>query len=115
MSLQVQKLMFGMNCAPEIYNQIIQQTFDSCEGVRSIFHDIIVYSPNVEEHDKRLYKVIETLRDKGLTLNYDKCIFRMEVVKFMGHILSKHGIGLANDKVKPVVEARKPTTAGEAF
>lgn len=31
----------------------------------------------------------------------------------MGHILSKLGIGLANDKVKAVVEARRPTAAGE--
>lgn len=31
----------------------------------------------------------------------------------MGHVLSKHGIGLADDKVKAVVEAKRPTTAGE--
>lgn len=101
-----------MNCAPEIYNRIIQQTLDSCEGVRSIFDDIIVYGTSVEEHDKRLYEVVKTLSEKGLTLNHDKCIFRMEEVKFMGHILSKHGIGLAQDKVK-AVEARRPNTAGE--
>jgi hypothetical protein len=101
--------MFGVNCAPEMYNRIIQQTLDSCEGVRSIFDDIIVYGRSAEEHDSRLHKVLETLRQKGLTLNYDKCMFGLPEVQFMGHILSKHGIGLADTKVKAVLEARKPS------
>ncbi len=82
-----ERLMFGVNCAPEMYNKIIQRTLDSCEGVRSIFDDIIVYGRSAEEHDSRLHKVLETLRQKGLTLNYDKCMFRLPEVQFMGHIL----------------------------
>lgn len=31
------------------------------EGVRHIFDDIIVRGPNVEEHDKRLRKLLDTI------------------------------------------------------
>ena len=31
------------------------------KGVRHIFYDIIVHGPNVEEHDKRLRKLLDTI------------------------------------------------------
>ena len=37
------RLMFGVSRAPEMYNRIIQQILDGCDGVRSNFDDIIVY------------------------------------------------------------------------
>ena len=51
------KLLFGINCAPEMYQRVIQQALQGCEGVRDIFDDIIVHGPTVEEHDKRLRKL----------------------------------------------------------
>ena len=39
-------LMFGISCAPEMYNKIIQQTLDGCDGVQSIFDDIVVHGKN---------------------------------------------------------------------
>ena len=53
--------LFGINCAPEMYQHVIQQALQGCEGVRNIFDDIIVHGPNVEEHDKRLRKLLDTI------------------------------------------------------
>lgn len=50
------RLMFGVSCnyAPEMYNKIIQQTLDGCDGVQSIFDDLVVHGNTTEEHNKRL-------------------------------------------------------------
>lgn len=37
------RLMIGASCAPEMYNKIKQQTLDGCDGVQSIFDDLVVH------------------------------------------------------------------------
>ena len=107
-------LMMGINCAPEMYQKCIQQLIQNIEGAHNILDDIIVHGASKEEHDKRLARVLETLRDNGLTLNKDKCELNMSKLVFMGHVLSVRGIGPAEVKVQAVVNAREPETeAGE--
>ena len=105
--------MFGINSAPELYQHIIQQVLQGCEGAHNIADDIIVHGKSVEEHDKRLVKVMGKLAERGLTLNPDKCEFRIPRITFMGHVLSERGIGPTNEKVKAVVNAREPESATE--
>ena len=85
--------------------RVIQQT---TEEARNIFDDIIVHGPTVEERDKRLRKLLDTIREKGLTLKKKKCKFRMTelVLVFMGHLLSDRGIGPAQSKIAAVQNAR---------
>ena len=44
------RLMFGINSAPEVYQHVIQQTLQGCEGVVNISDDIIVHGRRTEEH-----------------------------------------------------------------
>ena len=107
------RLMFGIASAPEVYQHIIQQVLQGCEGVQNIADDIIVHGPTIELHDQRLTKVLERLQEKGLTLNPEKCEFCIPKITFMGHLVSDKGIGPTEEKVKAVVDAREPKTASE--
>ena len=60
------RLMFGINSAPELYQHIIQQVLQGCEGAHNIADDIIVHGKSVKEHDKRLVKVMGKLAERGL-------------------------------------------------
>eukprot|EP00112_Aurelia_sp_Birch-Aquarium-sp1_P009823 Seg2131.1 transcript_id=Seg2131.1/GoldUCD/mRNA.D3Y31 product="putative protein K02A2.6" protein_id=Seg2131.1/GoldUCD/D3Y31 len=64
-------LMFGISCAPEMYQRIIQQVLQGCEGAINIFDDIIVYGATVSEHNQRLHQLLQRIRERGLTLNKD--------------------------------------------
>ena len=57
--------------------------------------------------------MVRVLSSRGLTLNRDKCQFKMSHLESMGHALSARGIGAAVVKVKAVVDAREPTNAAE--
>ena len=46
------RLMFGVSCAPEMCQRVIQQVLEGCDGVRNIHDDIIVHGQTTEEHDK---------------------------------------------------------------
>ena len=58
------RLNFGISCAPEIYQRIIQQTLQDIEGCKNVSDDIIIYAKTQEEHDQILRKVLQRLRDK---------------------------------------------------
>ena len=107
------RLIMGVSCAPEMYQKCMQQVLQHCEGAHNIQDDIIIHGSSQEEHDKRLRKVLCVLRDKGLTVNVEKCELNMSQLVFMGQILSARGIGPAEVKVKAVVEAREPETVSE--
>ena len=107
------RLMFGISAAPEIYQRTIQEVLRGCEGARNISDDIIIHAETRDEHDRRLVKVLETLKDCGLTLNKDKCKFHMSKLTFMGHVLSEKGIQPEEEKVKAIREAREPQSAQE--
>jgi hypothetical protein len=105
--------MFGVNCAPEMYNKVMNQVFQGLEGIKNIFDDVFVHGTTKEEHDNRLEEILKRLQEKELTLNIDKCNFNMDKIEFMGHMLSAHGIGVSQSKVDAVVQARKPESASE--
>ena len=105
--------MFGISCAPEMYQKVIRQVLQDCEGAHNILDDVIVHATTEEEHDQRFENVVRVLSSKGLTLNCNKCQFKMSHLEFMGHVLSARGIGPADVKVKAVVEAREPKNAAE--
>jgi hypothetical protein len=96
-----------------MYNKIIQQALSGLTGVISIYDDIIVHGKHEEEHNRNLELLLRRIQARGLTLNVDKCHFNMPQMKFMGHILSEHGIGVAESKVTAIREAQRPQTVSE--
>ena len=105
--------MFGINAAPEKYQQVVSQVFHDIEGVQNISDDIVVFGSSKEEHNKRLKQVLDRIREKRLTLNKDKCEFSMDKITFMGHVLSKNGIGPTSERGKDILNATEPKNASE--
>lgn len=107
------RLLFGVSCAPEMYNKVIAQVLSDLEGVNSIFDDIICHGQTEEEHDMRLRALLSRLQEKGLTLNIEKCQFKMESIEFMGHKLSNKGVEITESKIYAVLNARRPQNSSE--
>lgn len=107
------RLIFGMNNSAECYQYHIGDAICDCPGARNISDDIIVHGKDQAEHDARLEKLLQTLQDKNLTLNPQKCQFRMTEITFMGYLLSDQGIGPTSSKVEAVKNARRPESASE--
>ena len=53
------------------------------------------------------------VQEKNLTLNPQKCQFRMDKVVFMLLLVSKYGISPAEEKVCAVLESSHPATPTE--
>ena len=107
------RLSFGINSAPEKYQHIIGQILADINGVVNIADDLVVHGKDEVHHDAMLHQVLQRLQEKGLTLNEQKCSFKMKRVEFMGMLLSQHGIGPTEERVKAVTQARRPSSPSE--
>ena len=107
------RLLFGINAAPEIYQHEIHKVIQGVPGTANVSDDIIVHGATQEEHDERLRQTLSRLKDVGLTVNADKCVFGVSEMVFLGHKLTSRGIDPAKEKVKAVAEVREPQTATE--
>ena len=100
------RLMSGVTSAPEKYQQIIQDVLKGCAGVANIADDLIARGKDIEEHDVRLLAVLDRLSEVGLTVNGDKCQFRLTKLTFFGHELTSNGINPSEEKVAAIRDAR---------
>ena len=108
------RLNFGVNSASEIFQNAISQVLDGIKGAINISDDILIYAKETtEEHDQILRAVMERLREKNITLNRDKCVFRKEKISFFGHIWTSQGVKPDPKKVEAVVNAEEPKNASE--
>lgn len=107
------RLTFGMNCASEVFQSVIERVLAGIKNVKPFIDDILIFGASVEEHDVALAAVLNRLKEYGMTINAAKCQFRKDEVTFMGHQLTDRGINPSDDKVDAIRRFRNPETAEE--
>ena len=106
-------LPFGLACAQDIFQRMMDQILDHCEGVIGIADDIIIHGKDDAEHDRRLHKFMRVAREHGLVLNKKKCEVKSNSVKFFGCVYDKHGAHPDPSKVSAIKEMPAPQNKGE--
>lgn len=107
------RLMFGVNCAPEIFQREMTRILRNVENKIVYIDDILVYAETLEELRKTVAQVLQILRANNLTLNIAKCQFDRTKVSFLGHELSEEGFNIESSKIRAIQKFRHPTTASE--
>ncbi|XP_058836315.1 uncharacterized protein K02A2.6-like [Topomyia yanbarensis] len=107
------RLMFGISCAPEMFQKILEQILAECENVINYIDDILIFGETEQEHDDSLAKVLNTLKLRGVLLNQSKCVYKVTQVTFLGHHLSADGIRPAEEKTEVLKSFRAPTNVEE--
>jgi hypothetical protein len=91
-----------------LMNSVFMPEFDKFVVV--FIDDILIYSKNEEEHARHLRIVLTRLREHQLYAKFSKCVFWLEEIQFLGHVLSAKGIAVVPSKVKDILEWKPPTT-----
>ena len=99
------RLPFGISSAPKHFQRRMSTILDSISGVLCNMDDILVYGENQTVHERRLIRVLECLKEAGVTLNDQKCEFSKTSFKFLGHIVSDQGI----EPIQTIVNMSPPT------
>jgi hypothetical protein len=103
---------FGLCNAPATFqrlmNTIFRDLLDRCVIV--YLDDILIYSKNPEEHKQHVREVLEILRKHKLYAKESKCVFGVDRLEFLGHIVGKDGIRMDPEKVAAIREWPTPTS-----
>ena len=88
----------GVTSAPECFPYTIQKALNGLAGVLNMVDDIVVFVRDAQEHQERLFKVMDRFLECGLTLREERCEFGLSSVKFLGHVISADGITADQEK-----------------
>lgn len=111
--MRFKRLMFGINCAPEIFQRIMTEMLAGIEGVIVYIDDVVVSGRNRKEHDARLREVLAVLEENNAMLNKEKCVFGVERLEILGYEVSAAGISPSEEKVVAIRNFRCPETKEE--
>jgi hypothetical protein len=91
---QYTKLSMGLKNSPPTFQRLMNNVLCNLIGLKCLVYldDIIVFSVDLQEHNKRLREVFNRLRSHNLKLQPLKCEFLRKEVVYLGHKLTENGV-----------------------
>ncbi|XP_062538746.1 uncharacterized protein K02A2.6-like [Armigeres subalbatus] len=107
------RLMFGVNCAPEIFQREMTRILDGVENIIIYIDDVLIFADSLEKLRETVSEVLRILRVHNLTINSAKCEFDKTKIRFIGHQLDENGFNIDDTKVRDIRRFRQPSTVSE--
>lgn len=107
------RLPFGVKSASEVYQKKVADMVQDLEGCESIIDDILIWGKDREQHDIRLKRVMDRIRENNMKLSSEKCEFRKSSITYVGHTLTDKGLQPDIEKVRAVQNMKPPTNKQE--
>ncbi|CAH2101294.1 unnamed protein product [Euphydryas editha] len=104
---------FGLRNAAQTFQRFMDEALIGMPFVYAYVDDILVFSPDENQHAQHLKQLFERLAEYGVLINTGKCEFGKTVVTFLGHEVSANGIKPLQDKVRAIQEYPVPKTVKE--
>lgn len=98
---QFERMPQGITGAPATFLRLKEMTVGDMNLLQCLVYldDLIVFGRTLEEHEERLLKVLDRLKEQGLKLSIDKCQI----------LVSEAGIATDPEKVRVVAQWKPPT------
>ena len=104
---------FGLKNVGATYQRMVTKMFSELLGktVKVYIDDMVVKSVNSIDHVEDLRKVFGILRRHNLKLNASKCAFGVGSGKFLGFLVTQHGIEANSDQIAAIQGYSSPGTS----
>ncbi len=106
------RMPFRSKNAGATYQRLMNKVFDAQIGrnMEVYVDDMIVKSKMPGNHITDLAETFQRLREYGICLNPEKCVFGVSAGKFLGFVVSERGIDANPEKIKTLLNFRTPTS-----
>ena len=106
---------FGLKNAGATYQRMITRMFEPLleKNIEIYIDDMVVKSKAESEHVNDLGDIFEILRRHKLHLNTSKCSFGIGSRKFLGYMVTHHGIEVNPDQIKAINDLQPPRNPKE--
>jgi hypothetical protein len=97
---QFRVMPFGLTNAPATFQCLMNVVFQSLmrKCVLIFMDDILVYSPSLEDHATHLNPVFQILQEQQLYAKRSKCLFAVNQIDYLGHVISDKGVATDPNK-----------------
>ena len=85
------RMPFGLKNAAQTFQRLMDTVFQNISCVFVYLDDILIASTSAKQHIADLKLVCERLREFGLTIRLEKCLFGVNTIDFLGHQINKNG------------------------
>ena len=92
---------FGLTNTPT-FQSLMNEVFKPYlrRFVLIFFDDILIYNKGLEEHEKHLTTVLQTLANHKLYARMSKCVFAANEVEYLRHVISRQKVQTNPKKIK---------------
>lgn len=110
------RLPFGLKGAPSYFQHVMSHEvlhgliYNICEVY---IDDIIIFGDTEEEILDRTKQVFERFRQFNIHIKRSKCRFGLESINYVGHVLSKAGISMSDERKAAVLGIPRPDTIAQ--
>ena len=96
---------FRLTNAPVAFMDLMNMVFSPYldKFVIVFINDILVYSGSPEEHAEHFRTILQILRERQLYAKLSKCQFWLDMVAFLGHVISVEGISVDPQKIEAIM------------
>ncbi len=108
---QYRRMPFGLCNAPSVFQRLMDCVLSGCEDYAKVYiDDILVVSESWEVHARHLRRLLEVLREAGLTCKRSKCVFGKRRLEFLGHVIGDGYMSVPEARIVAIREHPVPRT-----
>jgi len=106
---------FGLKNVGATYQRLMDRILAPMIGrnVQAYMDDMVITSEEKDQHIADLEELLTMIAKYNLKLNPKKCVFWVEVGKFLGFLLTKRGINANLDKCVAIIGMKSPVSVKE--
>ncbi|XP_025268292.1 uncharacterized protein K02A2.6-like [Camponotus floridanus] len=104
------RMPYGLTGAPATFQRLLDRLIgpEMESHAFAYLDDIVVVTRTFDEHLIWLKRVLDRIREAGLTINPEKSKFCRSQVKYLGFLIQQEGLKVDPDKTAPIVEYPPP-------
>ena len=108
---QYRMLPFSLAGAPASFQRLMDQVLKTHKGYASAYlDDVVIQSPDWDSHLPRVEKVLESIREAGLTANPKKCKLAYSETNYLGYTIGRGLVKQQEAKLAAIQKWPKPLT-----
>ena len=110
-SFELTVMFFGMTNLPATFQAIINEILRDMineEKVVAFVDDMLIGTEIEEGHDEIVEEVLKRLEENDLYIKPEKCVWKVQKIRFLGIIIGPNGIEMEKEKVDGVLSWLEP-------
>lgn len=110
-SYRFKVLPFGLKNAPAIFQKIMVKVLKDCVDCSTVYiDDVLFFSDSIDDHVEHVRRVLVAIREAGLKLKKEKCVWGKSKVEYLGHLIGGGQLAVPEHRISVMANFVKPVT-----